>query len=173
MMAAGALVGLPSELISELSEMPDHLVRVVRQVPSDRMTWTPEEWGGSPGETFSALEHVCHLRDIERDGYHVRIRRLIDEEHPSLVSLDGYEMARERRYAEASWTEAVDDFRQARATTVATIRHLGEVELDRTGTFAEYGEVTLRGLLHYLRSHDQQHLACLHWLLGKMGSLIV
>jgi len=56
MMAAGALVGLPSELISELSEMPDHLVRVVRQVPSDRMTWTPEEWGGSPGETFSALE---------------------------------------------------------------------------------------------------------------------
>ena len=46
---------------------------------------------------------------------------------------------------------------------------LTEAQLARTGTFAEYGALTLRGLLHYLRSHDQQHLACVHWLLGKMG----
>jgi len=38
------------------------------------------------------------------------------------------------------------------------------------GGFAEYGALTLRGLLHYLRSHDQQHLACLHWLAGKAAS---
>jgi hypothetical protein len=126
-------------------------------------------WDGSPGETFSALEHVCHVRDIERDGYHVRIRRLVEETDPSLVSLDGYEMAREGRYAEASWTEVAEEFRAARATTLAMIRDLGAAELGRTGTFAEYGRLTLRGLLHYLRSHDQQHLACLHWLLGKMG----
>jgi hypothetical protein len=25
----------------------------------------------------------------------------------------------------------------------------------------------LRSLIHYLCSHDQQHLAGLHWLLGK------
>jgi hypothetical protein len=40
----------------------------------------------------------------------------------------------------------------------------------RMATFAEYGEVTLSGLAHILRSHDLQHLACLHWLLAKMGS---
>jgi hypothetical protein len=28
--------------------------------------------------------------------------------------------------------------------------------------------VTLRGLAHILRSHDLQHLACLHWLMAKM-----
>jgi hypothetical protein len=162
-------VGLVPELIAEMSTMPDHLVRVMRQIPSDRMHWKPEVWDGSPGETFSALEHICHVRDIERDGYHVRIRRLIEEESPSLVSLDGYEMARERRYADASWTQAAEEFRTARAQTVATIRGLTDAQLARTGTFAEYGELTLRGLLHYLRSHDQQHLACLHWLLGKMG----
>lgn len=169
MMAGSALVGLVPELIAELSTMPDHLARVIRQIPDDRMSWKPEVWDGSPGETFSALEHVCHVRDIERDGYHVRIRRLIEETDPSLVSLDGYEMARERRYAEASWAEVAEDFRAARATTVAMIRDLGAADLARTGTFAEYGAITLRGLLHYLRSHDQQHLACLHWLLGKIG----
>jgi hypothetical protein len=31
-----------------------------------------------------------------------------------------------------------------------------------------YGGVTVRGLVHYLCSHDQQHLAGLSWLLGKM-----
>jgi thioester reductase-like protein len=169
MMAGSAPVGLVPELIAELNTMPEHLVRVLRQVPSDRMSWKPEVWDGSPGETFSALEHVCHVRDIERDGYHVRIRRLLDETGPSLVSLDGYAMASDRRYGEASWTEAAEEFRTARAQTVATIRGLTDPQLARTGTFAEYGELTLRGLLHYLRSHDQQHLACLHWLLGKMG----
>jgi DinB family protein len=169
MMAGSAPVGLVPELIADLSTMPDDLSRLIRQIPSDRFRWKPEVWDGSPGETFSALEHVCHLRDIEGDGYRVRIRRLLDETDPSLVSLDGYEMARERKYADASWTDAIEEFRAARAQTVATISGLTEAQLARTGTFAEYGALTLRGLLHYLRSHDQQHLACLHWLLGKMG----
>jgi hypothetical protein len=32
------------------------------------------------------------------------------------------------------------------------------------------GAVTLAGLIQYLCSHDQQHLACLHWLLGRIAS---
>jgi hypothetical protein len=30
--------------------------------------------------------------------------------------------------------------------------------------------VTLRALVHYLCSHDQQHLAGLQWLLGKLDA---
>ena len=44
-----------------------------------------------------------------------------------------------------------------------------ESDWHRPATFAEYGDVTLRGLAHILRSHDLQHLACLHWLLAKMA----
>jgi hypothetical protein len=43
-------------------------------------------------------------------------------------------------------------------------------ELERTGDFAEYGRLTLRALVHYLRSHDYQHLAGMHWLVGKIAS---
>jgi hypothetical protein len=167
MMAESAPVGLVPELIAGLRTMPDDLARLIRQVPSDRLRWKPEVWDGSPGETFSALEHVCHVRDIERDGYQVRIRRLLHETGPSLVSLDGYEMARDRRYADASWTEAIEEFRTARAQTVATIRDLTDAQLARTGTFAEYGALTLRGLLHYLRSHDQQHVHAAGWRVEK------
>ena len=157
-------------LIAELERMPDQLEQALGQVPVARLSWKPASWDGSPGENFSALEHVCHVRDIEIDGYQVRIRRLLDESNPSLVSLDGYQLAAERRYAEADLAAALRNFRQARRATVESLRGLGDRELSRTGVFAEYGSLTLRALLHYLRSHDQQHLACLHWLLGRMAS---
>lgn len=159
------------ELIAELEHMPEELERAIGQVSADRLAWKPESFEGSPGETFSALEHVCHLRDIEIDGYQLRIKRLLEEQHPSLASLDGYELAAERRYAEADLQGALSSFRQARRATVASLRGLSEQQLGRTGVFAEYGPLTLRALLHYLRSHDQQHLACVHWLIGKMASV--
>jgi hypothetical protein len=39
--------------------------------------------------------------------------------------------------------------------------------------FEGYGRVTLRGLVHYLCSHDQQHLSGLQWLLGKIDAVRV
>jgi hypothetical protein len=159
-----------SALIGELAGLPRELEQAVHHIPAGRRRWRPESWGGAPGETFSALEHVCHMRDNERDGYHVRIRRMIEETEPSLVSLDGYEMARERRYDSADMAAALGEVREARAATVAQLRGLSDGQLERMGEFAEYGRLTLRALVHYLRSHDQQHLAGLHWLAGKIHS---
>jgi hypothetical protein len=110
------------------------------------------------------------LRDIEADGYHVRIQRMLDEADPVLESLDSYEIARQRGYGSAHIDVALAEFREARAATVARLRDLGEADLARTGEFAEYGRLTLQALVHYLRSHDQQHLAGIQWLAGKMAS---
>jgi hypothetical protein len=163
-------MALPAELLSELEDMPRQLEQALRLVPGDRFGWKPESWGGCPSETFSVLEQVCHLRDIERDGYHVRIRRMLDESNPSLESLDSHAIARERRYESAELGAAFDAFRDARALTVGQLRGLGDAQLARTGEFAEYGRLTLRALIHYLRSHDQQHLAGIQWLAGKIAS---
>jgi hypothetical protein len=159
-----------SVLLSDLAAMPSEWERALHLFPPHRLRWRPESWGGCPGETFSALEHACHLRDIERDGYHVRIERMISESNPSLVSLDGYEIARDRRYETEELSEALADFREARGVTLERLGVLDETALGRAGEFAEYGRLTLRGLVHYLRSHDQQHLACLQWLAGKEAS---
>lgn len=163
-------MALPSDLLNELEDMPRQLEQALRQVPSDRFSWRPESWGGCPSETFSALEQVCHLRDIERDGYHLRIERMLDETNPSLESLDSYAMARKRRYDTADPDAAVEAFRNARAVTVERLRNVSDAQLGRTGEFAEYGRLNLRALIHYLRSHDQQHLAGIQWLMGKIVS---
>lgn len=66
---------------------------------------------------------------------------------------------------------ALAAFRAARARTVDTIKGLSPDQLARRGVMEGYRTLSLRGLLHYLSSHDQQHLAGLQWLLGKIASL--
>ena len=96
---------------------------------------------------------------------------MIEEERPSLVSIDGYELARERRYDEADLGGRARRLpRGARPHARHAARARRTPSSTRAGEFAEYGVLTLRALLHYLRSHDQQHLAGLHWLLGRVAS---
>lgn len=79
-------------------------------------------------------------------------------------------LARERRYGDDDAMAALAAFRTARAETIRTIEGVAPRDLDRRAIFEGYGPVTLRSLIHYLCSHDQQHLAGLQWLLGKIGS---
>jgi hypothetical protein len=158
------------EMIDELGSMPDALERDFAQIPVAARTWEPESWESFPGETFSAAGQVCHVRDIEVDGYHVRFERLLREERPLLVSIDSYALARERRYGKQDPIAALAAFRVARERTVAMLRGLRDADWSRRGTFEGYGTVTLKGLIHFLRSHDQQHLACMQWLLGRIRS---
>lgn len=163
---------LPPEFLSDLENMPRQLEHTLSLIPSDRIRWKPESWSGCPSETFSALEQICHLRDIEFDGYHVRIRRMLNEVDPFLESLDSYKMAREQRYDATDLDTALGAFREARSATLQQLRSLSDAQLARTGEFAEYGRLSLRALVHYLRSHDQQHLAGIQWLAGKIASLV-
>ena len=157
------------QILSELAGAPDEIAALLAQVPAEKRTWVPPTWDGIPGERFTALGQACHLRDIEIDGYHVRFGRTLREDRPDLVSIDSYELARDRNYEADDLNAAIARFRKARRETVAMLSMTRGADWDRKATFAEYGEVTLRGLAHILRSHDLQHLACLHWLLAKMA----
>jgi hypothetical protein len=90
------------------------------------------------------------------------------EERQDIASIDSYELAQQQNYDADDVQAALNAFRKARRETVAMLQTVRQDDWSRTATFAEYGEVTLGGLAHILRSHDLQHLACLHWLLAKM-----
>lgn len=157
------------QILAALASMPDEAAGLIAQIPADKLAWVPGTWDGIPGERFTALGQACHLRDIEIDGYHVRFGRTLREDRPDLASIDSYELARERNYEADDAEAAMAAFRRARRETVAMLQTVRKDDWDRTATFAEYGEVTLVGLAHILRSHDLQHLACLHWLLAKVN----
>ncbi|AMO99131.1 dinB superfamily protein [Collimonas arenae] len=154
--------------LQTLANFPQQLEAHYAAIPADFKHWAPASWDGVPSEPFTAIEQACHVRDIEIDGYHLRFRRTLDEQHPLLVSIDSDALARERNYAAANVAEVFADFRRARAQTVELIGGLHAAQFDRTAEFEGYGPLTLRSLVHYLCSHDQQHLAGLQWLLGKI-----
>jgi DinB family protein len=151
-----------------LSQFPRHLEAHFNLIPPAYYNWRPASWEGVPSEPFPALGQICHVRDIEVDGYHVRFRRIRTEIHPTLEPVDGDALAVARQYAHADPAAVLAAIRDARAKTLALLDAVGPGEWQRTAVFGEYGTVTLLGLVHYLCSHDQQHLAGLQWLLGRI-----
>ena len=98
-----------------------------------------------PSEHFSPLGQLCHVRDIEIDGYHVRLRRMLDEDRPLLVSIDGDALAIERRYNDAYASDVLAAIREARRETLDLVSRLTPEQFARTGEFDGYGALTVRG----------------------------
>lgn len=153
-----------------LAAFPQQLEAHYAAFPAGFQHWSPESWDGIPSEHFTAIEQVWHVRDIEIEGYRVRFERTLHESMPFLVSIDSETLAVERGYARRDAAEGLAAFREARAGTVAMLWGLSAAQLAREAMFEGYGATTLRGLVHFLCSHDQQHLAGLQWLLGKIDT---
>jgi len=160
-----------SATLQALTTFPQQLDAFYNAVPQAYRRWEPQSWEGIPSETFSPVGQVCHVRDIEIDGYHQRFRRALAEDNPVLPSIDGYRLAQERDYQNADAGEALATFSAARAETIAMISGLTAAQLRRPADFEGFGPVTVQGLVHILCSHDQQHLAGLQWLLGRIAAL--
>lgn len=153
-----------------MRSFPRQLAHFYEAIPHAYRCWSPPSWEGIPSETFTAIGQLCHVRDIEIDGYHVRLQRTLHEDSPVLASLDGYLLAEERNYQGASAAEVLSAFATARTRTLQIISALTPADLERRAVFEGYGALTMRSLVHYLCSHDQQHLAGLQWLLGKIDA---
>ncbi|HEU4778336.1 MAG TPA: DinB family protein [Steroidobacteraceae bacterium] len=153
-----------------LEAFPRELEKHYAAFPAEFAHWAPPSWDGVPSEPFTAIEQICHVRDIEIEGYQRRFQRTLDEQSPILPSIDSEAVAKVRDYGREDPVQVFAEIRAARATTLQLLRGLDESQLQRPAVFEGYGAVTLRGLIHYLCSHDQQHLSGLQWLLGKIDA---
>ena len=109
-----------------------------------------------PGGTFSLTEQACHLRDLEREGYLVRVRRILAEEAPQLAGFDGDAVARERDYPAQDARRAAREFSAARAELVALLESVDVASAQRTAVF-EGRRITLAGLVEMIEEHDRGH----------------
>lgn len=158
--------------LAALTAFPEQLSIQYASIPSAGRTWVPQSWNGMVGERFNVSHQVCHVADIEIE-YHLRFRRLLTEDDPELVSLDGEQMASDRSYATADSAAALDAFRSARAGTVQMLSQMSEDELFRPGSLVDFGPVSVVGLAHHLCGHDHLHFAAIQWLRGQMSTTTV
>ena len=157
--------------LDALALFPLQLEAHYAAIPAGFRHWSPPSWEGIPSEHFTPIEQICHVRDVEVDGYHVRFQRTLQETNPFLPDLGSEALAMARDYASANADDVLASFREARARTVDMIAAMDVGQLARRAEFEDYGPVTVRSLVHYLCSHDQQHLAGLQWLLGKIEAV--
>lgn len=156
--------------LQSLRSFPAMLRAFIADTPAGALDWRPTSWDGIPSEMLTIRQQVCHVRDIEIDGYAQRFASLLRETDPFLPSIDGYALVLSRHYDQTEIATALDDFENARSATMHLIEAIGPHDLTRRGRFEGYGTVTVQGLLHFLCSHDQQHLAGIQWLLGMQSA---
>lgn len=109
-------------------------------------------------EEFSVLEHICHLRDIEHDGYRERISRILNEHQPHLPDLDGSRLAVERDYNTQNAARALAEFDLTRRQNLEILSEVGAEQLAREGTLEGVGVVSLEKLLMMMSEHDADHI---------------
>lgn len=148
-MLLGALATAPSRLGAVLGDFSDAALR------------RPPLVAPVDAEALSAIGHACHLRDIEIDGYHERIRRTRAEANPTLPSLDSERLALERGYDAAELSGALRAFDLARQRTIEDLGTVAPAQWSRPADFEGYGAVTLLGLIEILHGHDSAHFGAL------------
>lgn len=135
--------------IARLAAMPAFLAAAIVVAPGAVAKRTrPDD--------FALVEHACHLRDLDREAFIVRVRRMLSETLPVLEPFQGDVVAQERNYLGQDAERATRDFASARAELVTLLAGLTAAQLDREGVFA--GErITVRGLIGMIEEHDAEH----------------
>ena len=139
------------QVVEYLAETPVVIERMLNGLTREDERFRP------PGVEFSVLENVCHLLDIEREGYSERIERLLKEDAPVLPDIDGGRLARERDYNSRKLETALEAFARERAGNIGIVRSLTPGQLRREGVLETVGPITLAELLRMMHTHDASH----------------
>ena len=139
-------------IAATLGAMPAKVKELAARIGRDRWRSKPARGG------FSLVEHICHLRDIDGDGYRVRLDRMLMEQCPALPDIDGDRLARERGYQDQDLSAALDAFTATRWGIAARLAKLSSEERQRTGLMAGTTEITIEGLAGAMMAHDSAHL---------------
>ena len=152
-------MALPPEqreaLMRSLEDMPQYLEHELQALRPELIRQP------APDGTFSPVEQVWHLADLEREGFGSRIDKLLSEREPQLPDFDGAAIAAARHYRSLSLTEGLDAFRTARRSNLAKLRELAADDdaWARSGQQEGLGKVSLCDLPSFMSQHDAAHLA--------------
>jgi hypothetical protein len=138
------------EALRLLAETPAILHAAIVDATPARLRYKPAP------DAFSLVEHACHLRDLEREGYNFRLQRMLVEENPTLAGFEGDVIARERDYMAQDAAQAAAQFAVSRAALVARAGTLTFAEMARSGTFMGR-TITVCDLLAMMVEHDRGH----------------
>ena len=140
------------EVLRILRSTPDEVQAVCEGLSDDQVRTRPA------AEAWSLLEIACHLRDSAAEEG-LRVRRLIEEEQPTLDAYDQEARAREREYQREDPRRALTGLRAFWTGLAYQLEGLSEDEWQREGIHPEVGRVSVRSRAEDEVRHAREHLA--------------
>jgi uncharacterized damage-inducible protein DinB len=141
-------------LLNIVAETPVRLRNALKGVSKKLLRWTP-----GPGK-WSILEIAAHMRDMERDAYLGRYRRILAEENPALPDLDGDAIALQSDYRSMKLPDIVRDWTKLRKECLKLLKSVKGSRWERIGTHETAGPLTMEDFLRrQAMGNDEAHLA--------------
>jgi len=140
-------------IIWNLKSLPNELEDLLKDLDEETLVWRPipNKW--------SIKEIMCHLRDMEREAYLARYRRMLSEDNPSLPNVDQDRIAYESDYIRQDAKAALEEFRRIRQETIRTLEGAPLETWSRGGVHETDGPMTVETLVHrQLKGNDLNHL---------------
>lgn len=119
----------------------------------------PSDWSSGAGEdTWSAVEIVRHLRDVEREINLPRLESILRQDDPFLDATDPDRWVGTRNDRGQSGVEALREFTAARGELLARLQALEPPDWQRRARDALFGPTRLDELVTIIAEHDVLHL---------------
>lgn len=137
-----------------LRSTPAKLKAALKGVPKGLLLYTP-----APGK-WSILEIVCHMRDMERDAYLARYKRVLAEDTPQLPDIDGDVYSLEGDYRAQKLSQTVREWTKLRRECLKLLAGVKREQWDRAGIHSSAGRLTLADFVRRQAvGNDEAHLA--------------
>ncbi|HVK40762.1 MAG TPA: DinB family protein [Candidatus Kapabacteria bacterium] len=138
-------IAVQSSLVDRIRELTDGRSRDAIHRPE-----APGKW--------SVAAVVRHLADNDLvHGY--RMRKIIGGTMPTIDGYDENDWARELRYLDASFDEALADLDAVRSMNLRLLASLTPEQWQRSGLHNERGEESVRRVVELIAAHDMVHIA--------------
>lgn len=146
-------------LLDRLQQYPDRVARIIDPQPLEALR------RAGPNGGWGAVEILAHLRDWDEVNLE-RVRRMLDEDNPTLENFDTDFWAIERDYHAQDPRKVLASFREVRSRLVRLLASLDATAWKRRARHPTWGEITLTGLVRRIEDHDQEQLRALRDVLS-------
>lgn len=139
------------EKISILERTHRLVTEYLSQYPPALASVKPDE------KAFSAVEIVCHLRDVE-SLWHSRFEKLADEGEVTFVAMNPDKEAIDKAYNKQTVALALQEWTDLRMKTYELLKTMDTTQINKTAIHPRYGAMELPRMLDIMINHDLQHL---------------
>jgi hypothetical protein len=138
-------------LYQELQHSTEMIRAVLAGITQDEAQIRP-----SP-ESWSILEVVCHLYDIEREDFREHLDFILHRQHEEYHAIDPQAWIKERDYNQQDFAEMQGKFFAERQKSLAWLEEISASDWDVTYT-SHYGSVSAGEMFSCWVAHDNLHL---------------